>query len=105
MKLTHWWQKHLHPEQLRLSAGQRTYARGQHYLNTWRVLSAELTGDVLIAQVQGTQLYQVRIWRRNTQLQTACTCPFAAEGAFCKHAVAAALAVNRQENEKDFPAS
>lgn len=104
MKLNRWWRENLRREQLERCAGRRVYERGNIYWKTGRVMAAQLTETELNAQVQGTLLYAVRLWRRNSQLQTACDCPYASEGAFCKHAVAAALAITPPENENDLPA-
>lgn len=105
MKPKTWWRETLGSEQVRLRAGRRTFDRGEAYLKTERVLSVQWIGDTLTAQVQGTIVYEVRFWRKGRELLTACTCPFAREGAFCKHAVAAALAVDFDGAENDFPAS
>lgn len=49
-------------------------------------------GDTLAAQVHGTQTYRVNLRAAGDRLDFDCSCPFAAEGAFCKHCVAAGLA-------------
>jgi uncharacterized Zn finger protein len=72
-------------------------------LKAERVLSVKWIDDGLTAQVRGTTVYEVRFWRKGQELQTACTCPFAREGAFCKHAVAVALAVDFDKYENDLP--
>ncbi len=103
--MKNWWREALSPQQLRLRAGRRTFERGEDYLKTDRVLSTQWIGDALTAQVQGTIVYEVRFWRKGRELLTDCTCPFAWESAFCKHAVAVALAADFDGVENDFPAS
>lgn len=49
-------------------------------------------GDTLAAQVHGTQTYRVKLRAAHDRLDFDCSCPFAAEGAFRKHCVAAGLA-------------
>ncbi len=88
-----WWQRQLKPEQLRALAGAASYVRGERYCATERVTQMEFDGERLTAQVTGHQIYTVCLWRRGKTLQFSCTCPFAAEGAFCKHCVALGLAV------------
>lgn len=73
-------------------AGKATFERGQYYAANKRVLSIiEAENQVITAQVKGSQLYLVKFWLKGKKLQHSCTCPFAVEGAFCKHCVAAGL--------------
>lgn len=94
MKQAAWWKENLHPERIRSRASRQTYERGEQYQQAQRVLSLQFTDGELIARVQGTEVYDVRFWRRGKELQTDCTCVFAREGAFCKHAVAVALTIH-----------
>ena len=87
-----WWQRALQPERLRALTNSTTFARGSDYAAGACVAHLEFDGAQLTAQVSGQQIYEVRWWRRGQQLQFSCTCPFAAEGALCKHGVAVALA-------------
>jgi uncharacterized Zn finger protein len=73
-----------------------TWERGQDYVAQARVLSLTITSHRIAAAVQGSQLYQVSFWRKGKILQYSCTCPFACEGAFCKHCVAVALTFRSQ---------
>jgi uncharacterized Zn finger protein len=84
--------KLLNEQELYKLAGYRTFERGQHYAANGRVVSlAELENQVITAQVQGSQLYEVRLWLKGKNLQYSCTCLFAVQGAFCKHCVAVSL--------------
>ena len=91
-----WWQRQLQPEQLRALAGAASYARGELYCASGRVMQMEFEGERLTARVTGQQIYTVCLWRRGKALQFSCTCPFAAEGAFCKHCVAVGLTVTTE---------
>ena len=77
---------------LRELAGDTSCARGQTYFAEGHVLSLVIHGDTLTATVTGTQDYQVRLAAENDQLAYRCSCPVGADGAFCKHGVAVALA-------------
>lgn len=48
--------------------------------------------NVVTGRVRGTESYQVRLWVEDSELAASCTCPWAAEGNFCKHCVAVGLA-------------
>ena len=73
-------------------AGATVFARGQAYFAEGRVRTREATATQVAADVRGTVSSRTRLWFDDDRLQGACTCPHAAEGAFCKHMVAAALA-------------
>ena len=103
MKPTRWWTEQLRPERIRLRVRRQTYERGETYQCDGRVLSLRQTDDALTATVQGSILYEVKFWRRGRDLQFACTCPFAQEGAFCKHAVAVALEAHFRSGKNDLP--
>ena len=77
---------------LRQIAGAKSFELGVEYFATGRVLSlAEHTGE-LTATVQGSDEYRVTLYVEGNSLASDCTCPMGAEGAFCKHCVAAGLA-------------
>jgi len=46
----------------------------------------------LVAQVTGKQAYRVSIWINGDRLGYVCSCPAGADGDFCKHCVAVAIA-------------
>jgi uncharacterized Zn finger protein len=76
-------------------AGPKSFVRGEAYLAEGRVRSLHQDGRVLAGVVDGSESYRVEVQRGGTgrsQLIAACTCPHGADGLFCKHAVAVALA-------------
>jgi len=59
------------------------------------VRSLHEDGNVLAGVVEGSEPYRVEVHRGGrgrSELIAACTCPHGADGRFCKHAVAVALA-------------
>jgi uncharacterized Zn finger protein len=79
---------------LRKLAGDVTFARGEEYFESGCVWKLEASNESVEARVRGTRDYRVRIWREGKRVHGSCTCPAAEDMAFCKHAVAAALAVS-----------
>lgn len=73
-------------------AGRVAFERGEAYFAAGRVASWTESNNQVDATVRGTRDYRVRLWLKGDRLQHACDCPFATEGAFCKHGVAAGLA-------------
>lgn len=76
-------------------AGPKAFVRGEAYLANGRVRSLHEDGAVLAGVVEGSEPYRVEVRRGpsgRSQLIAACTCPHGADGLFCKHAVAVALA-------------
>src|SRR5918994_1584444 len=79
----------------RRPAGPRAFVRGEAYLTEGRVRSVHEDGAVIAGVVEGSEQYRVEVHRGSSgrsQLIAACTCPHGADGLFCKHAVAVALA-------------
>jgi uncharacterized Zn finger protein len=73
-------------------ADARSFERGEAYFATGRVRAlAEHEGQVT-AKVRGTREYIVKLWADGDHVGYSCTCPIGADGAFCKHGVAAGLA-------------
>ena len=72
-------------------AGVRTFKRGVEYAGSGRVLVTGRTGGMLTASVLGSDTYEVRIGFGPGGLFHLCTCAAAADGAFCKHQVAAVV--------------
>ena len=85
-------------ELLELADG-RSYARGEAYFEDGRVQSLAENLNVVTGQVQGTETYQVKLWVEDDELASSCSCPWAAEGNFCKHCVAVGLAWLEQDSE------
>jgi uncharacterized Zn finger protein len=74
-------------------AGPRSFVRGEDYLARGKVRSLHDDGPVLAGVVEGSEPYRVELRRdENGTMMAACTCPHGADGRFCKHAVAVALA-------------
>jgi uncharacterized Zn finger protein len=74
-------------------AGPRAFVRGEAYLARGRVRSLHDDGPVLAGVVEGSEPYRVELRREEDgTMVAACTCPHGADGRFCKHAVAVALA-------------
>ncbi len=76
-------------------AGSRIYERGVRYLADGRVERVAGSSSSLKAKVRGTFPYTVELWANKGNPGWSCTCPFAEDGAFCKHCVAVGLMVAR----------
>ena len=77
---------------LRHLAGARSYERGEEYFRGGCVDGLVIEGDALMATVQGTHRYRVKLRPIEGDLEHACTCPIGRDGGFCKHCVAVGLA-------------
>lgn len=73
-------------------AGERSFARGEEYFEDGRVESLAEDSSAVSGRVQGSETYEVRLWAEDGELAASCTCPWAADGNFCKHCVAVGLA-------------
>lgn len=82
----------LHQETIRRLAGDGAFDRGKVYFHEGRVVDLVRKDGSVQAKVRGTEAYDVRIWMKDESLAYACNCPHGQEQAFCKHAVAVALA-------------
>lgn len=80
------------PAALRRLAGERSFGRGEAYFADGAVRSLRTRGESIEAKVQGTHTYRARLWVEDGELHYSCTCPFAHDGNFCKHCVAAGVA-------------
>lgn len=78
---------------IRRLAGEASYERGLGYHAQGRVRSLRQGTDEVVANVRGTDEYLVRLRARDGDLEWECSCPMGADGAFCKHCVAVAIAV------------
>ena len=74
-------------------AAYSTWMRGIRYYRGGRVQLVGLRRDHAILTVRGTSLYHVDFYYDPDEddVDSDCTCPYAAKGYFCKHQVAAAL--------------
>ena len=79
---------------LKAFAGSSIYSRGLSYFRAGRVqirYAEDLESECI---VRGTSYYSVTLWvHHGNDLGAMCTCPYASSGWFCKHMVAAGLAV------------
>ncbi len=82
----------LHQETIRRLSGDGAFERGKAYFLDGRVVDIQRKEGTVLAKVRGTETYDVRIWMKDESLAYACVCPQGQEQAFCKHAVAVALA-------------
>jgi uncharacterized Zn finger protein len=74
-------------------AGEKCFRRGEEYLHGDAVSRLRVQEGELRALVQGTSRYRVRLGvGEDGGLEGHCTCPYARDGFFCKHAVAVGLA-------------
>lgn len=88
-------------DDLQRAAGPASYARGFGYLD--QVEDLEVADTWVAATVLGSGAYEVRLsfgaGRTSVGgLRGECSCPFGAEGNFCKHCVAAGLAALKSED-------
>ncbi len=77
---------------LRSFAGTTIYNRGVSYYRNGRVSVKTANPYELRCEVQGTYLYDVKLWVYDDDLGAMCSCPYAEKGYFCKHMVASGLA-------------
>ncbi len=91
---------------VRSLASPQSFARGQDYYDDGAVLEVILRGEVLHAQVEGSEYdpYQVRIEFSGGEIASAtCTCPYD-WGGYCKHIVAVLLtAIHEPETVEERP--
>ncbi|MEO8333277.1 MAG: DUF6880 family protein, partial [Gallionella sp.] len=81
-------------------AGAVYFARGKAYFEDGLVSSVEENEDEITACVQGTYDYEVRFCEEDGELGFECSCPVGQDYDFCKHCVAAGLAVLAQDVSK-----
>jgi len=80
-------------------AGTAAFRRGEDYFSSGAVGSLRMTGDTIVARVEGSETYQVELRDDDGYLACDCTCPRAADGYFCKHCVAVGLAWLAENSE------
>ena len=89
-------QPEISPALLKKLAGPRAYERGVDYYNNGHVEELTIDGDKVWAEVSGTEDYRVDLVYNQRGLTGGCDCP-ASEGIdFCKHCVAASLALKAE---------
>ena len=72
-------------------AGDRSFYRGQGYVDA--VGSVLDVPNGVVATVQGTHSYRVKLYDNAGDLDGECSCPYGEDGNFCKHCVAVGLRV------------
>lgn len=77
---------------LRMLADSGSYERGRVYYDSGWVRKYTAQGDTVSAVVQGSRLYRVKLTLAPVRVTGECDCPMGADGVFCKHCVAVALA-------------
>lgn len=77
---------------LRREAGARSFERGAGYFKSGKVSSLIDHEGILVAKVQGTRSYRVKLFFERKRIRCDCNCPLGQGGVFCKHGVAAGLA-------------
>lgn len=78
--------------------------RGRNYWRAGAVKNLHCMQEKITADVEGTRLYQVEILLTDDTVESmSCTCPFAKEGASCKH-MAAVLFAATHLPETELPA-
>ena len=80
-------------QNLRNSAGREIFSRGAGYYRAGRVEVETANLEEASCRVRGTRYYYVHLWNAQKRLGSTCTCPHARDGWFCKHMVAAGMAV------------
>ncbi|AHH94547.1 hypothetical protein KALB_1174 [Kutzneria albida DSM 43870] len=88
---------------VRRRADARSFERGQAYFKAGRVRRLTVAGTTVTSIVDGTSVYRVRLEITSTGLDGRCSCPYGAEGVFCKHCVATALAWLEEGGEVGEP--
>lgn len=81
-------------DKLRELAGDKVFARGEAYLRNDQVTVLSVESEAVLAQVAGTEDYRTKLTGRGSRIGGECSCPAFDDWGFCKHMVAAALAVN-----------
>lgn len=81
-------------EALRRRVGEKVFARGEAYHRDGRVVLLSLEPEHILAQVEGSEDYQVELHGRGKTFGGACACPFFEDSGTCKHMVAVVLSVN-----------
>ncbi|HWM04306.1 MAG TPA: SWIM zinc finger family protein [Actinophytocola sp.] len=76
-------------DDLHEAAGGASFQRGRDYVNA--VVDVAPTALGVRATVRGSDCYEVWLGRDADRLVAECSCPFGADGNFCKHCVAVGL--------------
>lgn len=80
----------------------RILARGEELVDSGDVVDLQVSGSMIQADVQGTELYEVEIEFRDGEIwNMSCTCPYAEKGLNCKHMAAALIYADDNSNKFD----
>jgi hypothetical protein len=85
------WRKKMSDALLTELASPAVFARGVAYFQQRKVALQQDGGGSVRFHVEGAETYVTDLHFADDELGGECTCPHAADGNFCKHAVAAAL--------------
>lgn len=85
------WRKEMSDALLTEFAGPAVFARGATYFQQQKVALVQDEGGSVRFHAHGTETYVTDLYFADDQLGNECTCLHAADGNFCKHAVAATL--------------
>lgn len=88
---------------VRKLADARSFERGERYFAAGQVRRVTVEGTTVTASVDGTRTYRVRLDVTPKGLRGRCSCPYGADGVFCKHCVATSLAWLDQGGEVGQP--
>lgn len=78
--------------------------RGFEYFKDGLVSNLQIDGDSILADVEGSELYEVEILLRNNDIgEMFCSCPYAEDGDYCKHM--AAVLFQWENDREDHSAS
>ncbi len=80
-------------------AGEGAYQRGVTVYKNGVVLSIKEKAGYIFAQVEGNEIYQVKLQITDKMLDGSCDCPASENYDFCKHCVATALAYKDKQVE------
>lgn len=72
-------------------AGNAAFERGRGYHAAGRVALSQVSESAFSGEAHGSETYRLRLKSDGDEWQWDCDCPAAADGAFCKHLVAAVL--------------
>lgn len=86
-------------DDLRAAAGEASFRRGRDYVDAVGDVAPTALG--VRACVRGGTSYEVWLGRSGERLVGECSCPYAADGNFCKHCVAVGLVVLGSPAEPD----
>ena len=88
-------------DRIRELCTEASFERGKRYLDEGRMNIVEASPTGVIAEVQGSETYNVKIDLKNG-ISAECNCPYDLEG-YCKHIVAVLLSMldNKEEIDHD----